>query len=104
MIDKTKQTLERPAQQQEPVLRRIMQRLADLLDEDHFAEIESIVAGAGVTPPAQRKPLTDEREAFEAHWYTKYHSGSVSARSDGSYVHPHVQRAWEAWLARAAQE
>ncbi len=46
---------EQPAQQQEPVLRRIMQRLADLLDEDHFAEIESIVAGAGVTPPAQQQ-------------------------------------------------
>lgn len=58
-----------------------------------------------ITPPAS-KPLTDEqeREAFETHWYSFYHSGSVSARSDGSYVHPHVQRAWEAWQARAAQE
>lgn len=39
-------------------LQRVMTRLADLLDEDQFAEIEGIVARSGVAPPAQRKPLT----------------------------------------------
>ncbi len=36
-------------------LRRVMSRLADLLDEDQFSEIEAIVSNAGVTPP-QRQP------------------------------------------------
>lgn len=56
------------------------------------------------THPQAREPLTieQEREAFESHWYTFYHSGSIHARSDGSYVHPAVQKAWEAWQARAA--
>ena len=50
--------------QQEPVaaLQRVMTRLADLLDEDQFAEIEGIVARSGVAPPAQRKPLADEEK------------------------------------------
>jgi len=56
------------------------------------------------TRPQARDPLTieQEREAFESHWYTFYHSGSIHARSDGSYAHPAVQKAWEAWQARAA--
>lgn len=58
------------------------------------------------TPPAQPVPVQEqtdeqEREAFEQHWYDFYHCGSVSARSDGTYVHPAVQKAWEAWQARA---
>ena len=57
-------TSPQPAQQQKPVaaLQRVMARLADLLDEDQFAEIEGIVVSAGVAPPAS-KPwvgLTDE--------------------------------------------
>ncbi len=43
-----------------------------------------------------------ERAAFESHWYDTYHSGSVIARSDGTYMHHAVQSAWEAWQARAA--
>lgn len=43
-----------------------------------------------------------EREAFEQHWYDFYHCGSISARRDGTYIHPAVQKAWEAWQARAA--
>lgn len=39
------------------VLQRVMARLCDLLDEDHFAEIEGIVTNAGVTPPAQQEPV-----------------------------------------------
>jgi hypothetical protein len=56
------------------------------------------------TTPPQRKTLTEqqEREAFEHHWYDYYHAGSISPRSDGSYMHPAVQKAWEAWQARAA--
>ena len=33
-------------------MQRVMARLTDLLDEDQFADIESIVSAAGVTPPA----------------------------------------------------
>ena len=41
------------------VMQRAMARLADLLDEDQFAEIEGIVTNAGVTPPAPtQQPLT----------------------------------------------
>ena len=57
-----------PAQQQESVaaLQRVMARLADLLDEDQFAEIEGIVARSGVSPPAQpRKPLPFNKEDME---------------------------------------
>ena len=43
-----------------------------------------------------------EREAFEAHWYNLYHSGSIRARQDGSYMQLIVQKAWESWQARAA--
>ncbi|MFM0503896.1 hypothetical protein [Paraburkholderia caffeinilytica] len=46
--------------------------------------------------------LDDERVAFERHWYNFYHSGSIKARSDGRYMQPVVQHAWEAWQARAA--
>lgn len=56
------------------------------------------------TPPAapvQEWADEQEREAFEQHWYDFYHCGSVSARSDGTYIHPAVQKAWEAWQARA---
>ena len=41
-----------PAVAQEPVLQRVMGRLADLLDEDQFAEIEGMVVRAGIAPPA----------------------------------------------------
>lgn len=56
-----------PAQQQESVaaLQRVMARLADLLDEDQFAEIEGIVARSGVSPPAQRKPLPYNKDDME---------------------------------------
>ena len=37
---------------QKPVVWRIMARLADLLDEDQFNEIEGMVTSAGYTPPA----------------------------------------------------
>jgi len=55
-------------------------------------------------PQPKREPLTDEQEraAFEQHWYDFYHCGSISARTNGTYIHPAVQKAWEAWQARAA--
>lgn len=37
-------------------LRRVMSRLADLLDEDQFAEMENIVLGAGVAPQPAQQP------------------------------------------------
>lgn len=40
-----------PVGAQETVLQRVMGRLADLLDEDQFAEIEGIVVSAGIAPP-----------------------------------------------------
>jgi hypothetical protein len=48
---------------QEPVIQRVMSRLANLLDEDQFKEIEGMVVSAGCTPPAQpaRVPLTDDQ-------------------------------------------
>jgi hypothetical protein len=60
MAEKAIEALAEQPAQQEPVaaLQRVMARLADLLDEDQFAEIEGIVARSGVAPPAQRKPLT----------------------------------------------
>jgi hypothetical protein len=54
-IDQTPLTV--PAAQvlavQEPVIQRVMSRLADLLDEDQFKEIEGMVVVAGCTPPTQ---------------------------------------------------
>jgi hypothetical protein len=65
-IDQTPLTV--PAAQvlavQEPVIQRVMSRLADLLDEDQFKEIEGMVVVAGCTPPTQPAapvPLTDEQ-------------------------------------------
>lgn len=60
---------------------------------DAIAELKAKAA----SPVAQ-----DEREAFEQHWYEFYHSGSVKARPDGTYMHTIVQAAWDAWQARAA--
>jgi hypothetical protein len=62
-IDQTPLTV--PAAQvlavQEPVIQRVMSRLADLLDEDQFKEIEGMVVVAGCTPPTPPAPvpLTD---------------------------------------------
>lgn len=39
-------------------IRKVMARLADLLDEDQFKEIEEIVSFAGVQPQAEAVPLT----------------------------------------------
>lgn len=39
-------------------IRKVMARLADLLDEDQFKEIEEIVSFAGVQPQAEEVPLT----------------------------------------------
>ncbi|WP_181146476.1 hypothetical protein [Burkholderia multivorans] len=47
-------------------LQRVMARLTSLLDEDQFADIESIVKDAGVEPSAQadaREGLTDEQRS-----------------------------------------
>lgn len=66
---------------------------------------EFVIVPLYTTPP-QRKPLTDEQErkAFEQHWYDYYHCGSISPRTNGTYIHPAVQKAWEAWQARAAHD
>ncbi|HIE4430022.1 TPA: hypothetical protein ACXM9H_000993 [Burkholderia multivorans] len=48
-------------------LQRVMARLTDLLDEDQFGNIESIVKEAGVEPPAIAAAApADDRAAFEA--------------------------------------
>jgi hypothetical protein len=44
-------------------MQKIMARLTELLDEDQFANIESIVKGVGVEPPEQREP-TGEQQAI----------------------------------------
>jgi hypothetical protein len=65
--------------------------------------IHSLECEIASTPPAapvQPAP-SDERKAFEYHWYNKYHSGSIKARSDGRYFGRDVQTAWDAWQARA---
>ncbi|OJA71088.1 hypothetical protein BGV72_31545 [Burkholderia ubonensis] len=47
-------------------LQRVMARLTDLLDEDQFGNIESIVKEAGVEPPAMAAAApADERAAFD---------------------------------------
>ena len=45
-------------------MQKVMARLADLLDEDQFADIEGIVQGAGVEPPvaSQRECETCARK------------------------------------------
>ena len=51
---------------QEPVVWRIMARLADLLDEDQFNEIEGMVTSAGYKPPAAQPESDDlDRKACE---------------------------------------
>lgn len=40
-------------------IRKVMARLADLLDEDQFKEIEEIVSFAGVQPQAEAVPVVD---------------------------------------------
>lgn len=61
-----------PAQQLEVALRKVMSRIAELLDEDQFAEIENIVLGAGVAPQPQQpagEPVA---------WWKQYPDGNVS--------------------------
>lgn len=65
-------------------------------------EVLNDVRAASLQPVAQPVELDDERAAFERHWYNFYHSGSIKARSNGRYMQPVVQHAWEAWQARAA--
>jgi hypothetical protein len=52
-------------------MQKIMARLAELLDEDQFANIESIVKGVGVEPPEQRagtlSPTSNYRLTFILH-------------------------------------
>jgi hypothetical protein len=80
-------------------MQKIMARLAELLDEDQFANIESIVKGVGVEPPEQRaapigKVLSDA-EMFDAKMDGK--SGNViwfNAPKPGFiYAAPAEQRA-----------
>lgn len=44
-------------------IRKVMARLADLLDEDQFKEIEEIVSFAGVQPQAEAVPSDVVRDA-----------------------------------------
>jgi hypothetical protein len=80
-------------------MQKIMARLAELLDEDQFANIESIVKGVGVEPPEPRaapigKVLSDA-EMFDAKMDGK--SGNViwfNAPKPGFiYAAPAEQRA-----------
>ncbi|MBU9340662.1 hypothetical protein [Burkholderia multivorans] len=74
-------------------LQRVMARLTDLLDEDQFANIESIVKEAGVEPPAMAAAApADERAAwadeiiselqasFDTEGITEYDSGDALIR------------------------
>ncbi len=82
--------------------------VVDANDDRYWADIlpnRSVKVGQLLYPaPPKHFPLTDEQEraAFAQHWYDFYHCGSISAGPSGTYVHPDVQKAWEAWQARAA--
>jgi hypothetical protein len=85
-IDQTQLTV--PAAQpaptvQEPVIQRVMSRLADLLDEDQFKEIEGMVVVAGCTPPTQPAapvPLTDEQKLMC--WSKATHDADVEHKTE----------------------
>lgn len=49
------------------LVRRMMARLTDLLDEDHFAEMERMVTKAGISPPPAEAKVPDDvvRDALE---------------------------------------
>jgi ribosomal protein L12E/L44/L45/RPP1/RPP2 len=58
-------------------MQKIMARLAELLDEDQFANIESIVKGVGVEPPEQRaatlspqqiEEIMEQAQVFASAW------------------------------------
>lgn len=42
------------------LVRRMMARLTDLLDEDHFAEMEGMVTEAGISPPPAEAKVADD--------------------------------------------
>ena len=46
--------------------------------------------------------IDQERAEFERHWHDFYQLGTKLARINGRYHSHIVQRAWEAWQARAA--
>ncbi|WP_239666556.1 hypothetical protein [Burkholderia multivorans] len=77
-------------------LQRVMARLTSLLDEDQFADIESIVKDAGVEPPAQadaREGMTDAVEQLNG-LLDACENGSKAERVEArSAIHAFYRRA-----------
>ena len=47
--------------------------------------------------------IEQERRAFETHFSGLKEIGSLRRKENGHYVYDHIQLAWLAWRARAAQ-
>ena len=47
--------------------------------------------------------IEQERQAFETHFSGLKEIGSLRRKENGHYVYDHIQLAWLAWRARAAQ-
>jgi hypothetical protein len=96
-----------PAPVQEPVIQRIMARLAYLLDDDKFNEIEGMVLSAGYSPPAAQPsaPLTEDqcRAGFEAWWSSAPDEPEDAARTyeltDESMSELTKECVWMGWQA-----
>jgi hypothetical protein len=66
---------------QDPVIQRVMSRLADLLDEDQFKEIEGMVVVAGCTPPTQPAPApVQEPKQSPPFTFRRFVAGSERAQ------------------------
>lgn len=73
-----------------------------LLGPNEQAALDFVISMLEAQP--EQETVEQERKAFEQHWYDYYHCGSISPRTDGTYIHPAVQKAWEAWKARATYD
>ncbi|WP_144156494.1 hypothetical protein [Paraburkholderia sp. BCC1885] len=61
-------------------IQRIMARLAGILDEDQFAEIEQIATSAGIKPPA---PIASAEENVPVGWTTQFDLANVARGETG---------------------
>ena len=66
----------------------------------HLFKVPALASTSTSIPAVDAR--VGEREAFEAHWYDAYHAGHIKPLSDGRYFRDDVNRAWDAWQARAA--
>lgn len=90
-------------------MQKVMARLAYLLDEDQFADIEGIVQSAGVEPPiaAPDSSLAPQIESLIAeYWDIAYEEGKtgISQGDLANQVLGRIRNALIAWSQRAAPQ